>query len=93
MMKARLMYSRPVLACSDGARLARMASTVMPIGSRMPTASRSQVSQPIGPPSGPLLTVTTATTKMSTCSSRAASSSHIIRRSGAGDSFGVTRYQ
>ena len=34
----------------------------------MPTASRSQVSQPIGPPSGPLLTVATATTKMTPCS-------------------------
>src|SRR5574338_1013338 len=93
MTNARPMYSSPVRACRDAALLARMASTVMPMGSTMPTPSRSQVNQPIGPPSGPLLTASTATAKATPCRASAAIRIHIIRRSGAGDSLGVTRYQ
>src|SRR3712207_6864138 len=41
----RSTYSRPVVACSDGARLAAIARTVITSGSRIPARSLSHVSQ------------------------------------------------
>ena len=90
---ARPMYSSPVDAWSDDAKLASIASTLIPIGSTSPIPSRSQASQASGPVTGEALTVSIATAKSISCATSATPPAQIMRRRGVGDSWGVTRYQ